>query len=134
MHRRYAALPLLLTLCACGGGPAAPELTAALQPAGGDGPGRLVQVVLTAGGAPVRVASLQLRGGGFAQVPPAPRDDDVPAGAGVALPLEDGPVLCQGRAAPTVLLVGTPGGVREVEVTSQDLLAGLRAAECAAAR
>ena len=77
----------------------------------------------------VDVTSLQLRGAGFVQVDPVPVAGS--AGPdGVRFALAYGEVLCAGKPAPTVVLVGTPSGVREVPVPDDSLLLDLRAAEC----
>ena len=138
MLPRCAALLLLAVLTGCGGGgaptqgggPAAPSgPMAVLQPAEGTQVARRVGVAVA--GAPAGVTAVQLRGGGFVQADPLPLAAPSPAGDLVA-EAAYGPVLCEGRAAPVVVLLTTPGGVVEVPVPADDLLAGLRAAECAA--
>lgn len=110
-----------LTACSSSGAP----LSATLSSGSG---GRAVSVTLTADPT-VGVASVQLRGAGFVQVFPVPVAGSVgPDGMTFALPY--GEVLCAGQPAPTVVLVGTPSGVREVPVSDDSLLLDLRAAEC----
>ncbi len=120
---------MLVVLTACGGSGA--PLTATLSPASGSSQERLVSVTLAADPA-VQVISLQLRGAGFVQVPPAAVSGRAGPG-GTSFALAYGEVLCVGRPAPTVVLVGTPSGVREVSVDGDSLLPGLRASYCAAA-
>ena len=121
-------LPLLVLLAACGGGasdgPAGP--TARLEPATGTDIARRVSVVLTGD---VTVTSVRLRGGGFAQVEAQPVSGRAPT----TLPLAYGPVLCAGRAAPTVVELGTPDGELLLTVEDDQVLPSLRAAECARA-
>ncbi len=118
---------MIVVLTACGGSGA--PLTATLSPASGGSQERLVSVTLTADPA-VEVTSLQLRGAGFVQVPVGLVNGRV-GPDGTSFPLAYGEVLCVGRPAPTVVLVGTSSGVREVPVTGDSLLPGLRASYCA---
>ncbi len=115
-----------LTACSGSGSGSGQPLSATLLAGSG---GRAVSVVLTADPA-VSVTSVQLRGAGFIQVSPVPITGSAgPDGVRFALPY--GEVLCAGRPAPTVVLVGTPSGVREVSVTDGTRLLALREAECA---
>ena len=123
---------MLVLVAACGGGAAAPPaLSAVLEPAQG---ARVLRVVLTAAGSPVTVRGLQVRGGGFVQVPTSLQDGVVAAGSQAGFVVAYGTALCEGRPAPVAVLVDTPGGRREVQVPGDGVLAGLRARECASAR
>lgn len=133
---RRTALPALLLVAGCGGAavPAVPSTaplsaTLARSPAAGD---RRLQVELrNASAAPVRVLRLQLRGGGFVQVPPSEQDAVVAAGGTLTVPLAYGQPLCEGRPAPVAVVVATGDGPLDVPVPGDALLADLRAQECA---
>ncbi len=133
MRRVVVCLAAALALAACGRQTpaAAPGPTVTLEQSRDNENRHLLQVVVTAGTAPVMVRGLQLRGGGFVQVPPTPRDDVVEAGTRTAFPIPYGEALCEGRPAPVVMLVDTPAGRLEVEVADDTLLPRLRARECA---
>lgn len=133
MRRAVPYLAAALALAACGRQPpaAAPGPTVSLEQSSDNEARHLLQVDVTAGSGPVTVRGLQLRGGGFVQVAPTPRNDVVQAGTRSAFAIPYGVALCEGRPAPVVMLVDTPSGRLEVEVADDRLLPRLRARECA---
>lgn len=127
-----AVLPAM-TACGAEDRPAAappPPVVGTLEPAVGSGGGRLVQVRLTST-LELAVRSVRLQGAGFVQVPAQPATGTLAPGTDLVLPLEYGPVLCDGRAAPTVVVLETTQGAYQAPVDDDALLPGLRAAECA---
>lgn len=110
-----------------------PGVTATLEQSRDSAVRHAVQVVLTAGAAPLELRSLQLLGGGLVRAAPTPRTYVVPAGGRIAFPVPYGTALCEGRPAPVTVVAGTPAGERQVPVPGDTLLARLRADECAQA-
>ncbi len=123
---------LLVAGCAAGPRPAGPAPLVPLQAVLRPGPdAHALQVTLTAGRADVALRGLQLRGGGFVQVPPTVVEEVVPAGGTRSYALPHGPALCEGRPAPVAVVVTLPGGVVDVAPGGADPLPALRAAGCA---
>lgn len=140
-HHRLVRLRLPLLVLAlvagCAGAPAperpAPRLTATLEQSRNAENLHRVQVLL-ASDREVRVLRLQVRGGGFAEVPPTPRDDLVRPGRPVTFPVAYGAAACAGGPGPATVVVGTPEGDRALDVTDDPLLPRLHRQECAVAR
>ncbi len=132
---RLPALLLPLALLAGCSSPApaaapAPRLTATIEQSRNAENLHRVQVLLGSD-REVRVQRLQVRGGGFAEVPPTPRDDLVRPGRQVKFPVAYGQAQCEGDAPPATVVVGTPEGDRTVDVSADPQLLRIRRLECA---
>ena len=124
-------LPALL-LAGCSGGaepaePAVAGLSARIERA--EGPGLRV-VLRNDGPSPVSVRALQLRGGGFVQVPPSPSTAVLVPGVEVGQDVGVGPVLCDGRPAPVAVVLEAADGPLDVPVPDDAVLPALRAERC----
>lgn len=129
---RLAAIVPALLLAACSGAaevaePATGQLSARIE--GADG--AVLRVVLRNDGpSPVSVRTLQLRGGGFVQVPPAASTAVLVPGVEVVQDVAVGPVLCDGRPAPVAVVLEGADGPVDLPVADDAVLPALRADQC----